>query len=171
VIRSPEIIVTSLAFRFVGKAYEKSWNLWKVWYSVWSNPEEGYQENGNYSTCQIQLHILREGRVRLLSLFEYSCWICCSRVKRQATGIWKCLRCKKVMAGGAYVLRWIFVCRLITFNDLKFCLIEQHRCCNNCSNCHIKIKEGQNGGCCRLSSFIVSLSFPSIFNYILMVVR
>jgi ribosomal protein L37AE/L43A len=26
-------------------------------------------------------------------------------VKRQATGVWKCLRCKKVMAGGAYVLR------------------------------------------------------------------
>jgi hypothetical protein len=29
--------------------------------------------------------------------------VVCS-VKRQATGIWKCLRCKKVMAGGAYVL-------------------------------------------------------------------
>lgn len=25
-------------------------------------------------------------------------------VKRQATGIWKCSRCKKVLAGGAYVL-------------------------------------------------------------------
>lgn len=30
---------------------------------------------------------------------------CLFSIKRQATGIWKCLRCKKVMAGGAYVLR------------------------------------------------------------------
>lgn len=27
-------------------------------------------------------------------------------VKRQAVGIWKCLRCRKVLAGGAYVLRY-----------------------------------------------------------------
>eukprot|EP01040_Poterioochromonas_malhamensis_P018501 gene18501-21619_t len=36
---------------------------------------------------------------------KYGCTFCGKNaVKRQATGIWKCLRCKKVMAGGAYVL-------------------------------------------------------------------
>lgn len=33
-----------------------------------------------------------------------NCFAFPNSVKRQATGIWKCLRCKKVMAGGAYVL-------------------------------------------------------------------
>ena len=36
---------------------------------------------------------------------KYNCNFCGKNsVKRQATGIWKCLRCKKTMAGGAYVL-------------------------------------------------------------------
>jgi large subunit ribosomal protein L37Ae len=36
---------------------------------------------------------------------KYNCSFCGKNsVKRQATGIWKCGRCKKVMAGGAYVL-------------------------------------------------------------------
>mmetsp|Transcript_29522 Transcript_29522/g.21343 ORF Transcript_29522/g.21343 Transcript_29522/m.21343 type:complete len:95 (-) Transcript_29522:51-335(-) len=36
---------------------------------------------------------------------KYNCAFCGKdAVKRQATGIWKCLRCKKTMAGGAYVL-------------------------------------------------------------------
>mmetsp|Transcript_11986 Transcript_11986/g.12916 ORF Transcript_11986/g.12916 Transcript_11986/m.12916 type:complete len:98 (-) Transcript_11986:129-422(-) len=36
---------------------------------------------------------------------KYGCTFCGKNaVKRQATGIWKCLRCEKVMAGGAYVL-------------------------------------------------------------------
>eukprot|EP00386_Alphamonas_edax_P005946 GDKI01019369.1.p1 GENE.GDKI01019369.1~~GDKI01019369.1.p1 ORF type:complete len:102 (+),score=9.92 GDKI01019369.1:24-308(+) len=35
----------------------------------------------------------------------YGCTFCGKNaVKRQATGIWKCGRCKKTMAGGAYVL-------------------------------------------------------------------
>jgi len=35
----------------------------------------------------------------------YGCTFCGKNaVKRLATGIWKCNRCKKVMAGGAYVL-------------------------------------------------------------------
>mmetsp|Transcript_35684 Transcript_35684/g.36394 ORF Transcript_35684/g.36394 Transcript_35684/m.36394 type:complete len:93 (+) Transcript_35684:86-364(+) len=36
---------------------------------------------------------------------KYNCAFCGKdSVKRVATGIWKCGRCKKVMAGGAYVL-------------------------------------------------------------------
>jgi len=36
---------------------------------------------------------------------KYNCTFCCKNtVKRQATGIWKCGRCKKTMAGGSYVL-------------------------------------------------------------------
>ena len=36
---------------------------------------------------------------------KYNCSFCGKNsIKRQATGIWKCGRCKKVMAGGAYVL-------------------------------------------------------------------
>mmetsp|Transcript_88763 Transcript_88763/g.250013 ORF Transcript_88763/g.250013 Transcript_88763/m.250013 type:complete len:96 (+) Transcript_88763:49-336(+) len=36
---------------------------------------------------------------------KYNCSFCGKNtVKRQATGIWKCGACKKVMAGGAYVL-------------------------------------------------------------------
>ena len=35
----------------------------------------------------------------------YNCGFCGkTAVKRQATGIWKCARCKKTMAGGSYVL-------------------------------------------------------------------
>jgi hypothetical protein len=40
--------------------------------------------------------------------------VCLCRVKRLATGIWKCNRCKKVMAGGAYVLRYSILCVIIT---------------------------------------------------------
>ena len=37
---------------------------------------------------------------------KYNCSFCGKNsVKREAAGIWKCLRCKKTMAGGAYVLR------------------------------------------------------------------
>ena len=36
---------------------------------------------------------------------KYNCSFCGKNsIKREATGIWKCSRCKKVMAGGAYVL-------------------------------------------------------------------
>ncbi len=36
---------------------------------------------------------------------KYNCSFCGKNgIKRQATGIWKCARCKKTMAGGAYVL-------------------------------------------------------------------
>jgi large subunit ribosomal protein L37Ae len=36
---------------------------------------------------------------------KYNCSFCGKHsVKRMATGIWKCLRCKKTMAGGSYVL-------------------------------------------------------------------
>ena len=36
---------------------------------------------------------------------KYTCTFCGKNaVKRTATGIWNCGRCKKVMAGGAYVL-------------------------------------------------------------------
>lgn len=36
---------------------------------------------------------------------KYNCSFCGKdSVKRECTGIWKCCRCKKVMAGGAYVL-------------------------------------------------------------------
>lgn len=38
---------------------------------------------------------LSKFNVRLIVVF---------RVKRQSTGIWKCIRCKKTMAGGAYIL-------------------------------------------------------------------
>jgi large subunit ribosomal protein L37Ae len=35
----------------------------------------------------------------------YNCSFCGKNsVKRQATGVWKCSRCKKTMAGGSYVL-------------------------------------------------------------------
>jgi len=41
---------------------------------------------------------------------KYNCSFCGKNsIKRQATGIWKCLRCKKVLAGGAYVLRCVLV--------------------------------------------------------------
>ena len=36
---------------------------------------------------------------------KYTCSFCGKNsVKRVATGIWNCARCKKTMAGGAYVL-------------------------------------------------------------------
>jgi large subunit ribosomal protein L37Ae len=36
---------------------------------------------------------------------KYNCSFCGKNaVKRQATGIWNCGRCKKTMAGGSYVL-------------------------------------------------------------------
>jgi len=36
---------------------------------------------------------------------KYNCSFCGKNsVKRQATGIWNCARCKKTMAGGSYVL-------------------------------------------------------------------
>lgn len=36
---------------------------------------------------------------------RYSCPFCAKdQVKRQAVGIWKCKSCRKVLAGGAYVL-------------------------------------------------------------------
>ena len=36
---------------------------------------------------------------------KYNCAFCGKNsVKRTATGIWDCLRCKKTMAGGSYVL-------------------------------------------------------------------
>jgi len=45
----------------------------------------------------------------------YGCTFCGKNaVKRLATGIWKCNRCKKVMAGGAYVLRYSMLCDIIT---------------------------------------------------------
>ena len=44
---------------------------------------------------------------------KYNCSFCGKNsIKRQATGIWKCLRCKKVLAGGAYVLRCVEVSSL-----------------------------------------------------------
>ena len=44
---------------------------------------------------------------RLLDILIWWCNSYIYSVKRQATGVWKCLRCKKVMAGGAYVLRYV----------------------------------------------------------------
>jgi len=36
---------------------------------------------------------------------KYNCSFCGKNgIKREATGLWKCGRCKKTMAGGAYVL-------------------------------------------------------------------
>ena len=56
----------------------------------------------------------REFHAEWLSLF-LNVYRIIFRVKRQATGIWKCLRCKKVMAGGAYVLRYINMCRIVFY--------------------------------------------------------
>ena len=44
-------------------------------------------------------------RTRTWKLNIFYLDLCICSVKRQATGIWKCIRCKKTMAGGAYVLR------------------------------------------------------------------
>jgi large subunit ribosomal protein L37Ae len=46
--------------------------------------------------------------IKKMEVTQHSKYVCtfCGKnsVKRQATGIWKCTRCKKTMAGGSYVL-------------------------------------------------------------------
>jgi ribosomal protein L37AE/L43A len=62
------------------------------------------------SRSTLNTDALSAERTRKLSfLFAFFPTIKCiflrfNSVKRQATGIWKCLRCQKIMAGGAYVL-------------------------------------------------------------------
>lgn len=49
---------------------------------------------------------------------KYTCTFCGKvTVKREATGIWNCKSCRKTVAGGAYVVSYVYLERVLAKQD------------------------------------------------------
>lgn len=53
----------------------------------------------------------------------YTCMFCGKdSLKRSAVGVWKCKGCNKTIAGGAYVVRYVFAATRVRFFSVCRCL-------------------------------------------------